>query len=301
MATMLQIIQQSAAEMNLPVPATVAGNSTQDVVQLLALLNALGSDLQQQWEWQALSTEYRFYSQYVSTTGTLVANSATVTGIPSTTGITADTWMVSGVGINQDTYVASVDSPTQVTLTQPATTGGTGVALTFGQTAYTMPADFDRLTNRTQWDKTKHWEMLGPETAQQWQWLKSGFISTGPRVRWRRLGGYFQIWPILSTNEYLGFEYISQYWARSSTGVPKQYMTVDTDTSIYVDRLMVSGLKKKYFEVKGFDTTAFTRDYEMQLSIAKAADQGAPNLSFAPRISTVLIGWEQIPDSGYGS
>jgi len=301
MATMLQLIQQATAEMNLPVPASVAGNSTQDVIQLLALLNACGYELQQQWEWEALSVEYRFYSQYVSTTGDLVANSAVVTNIPSTTGIAANTWMVTGTGINQDVYVDSVDSATQVTLTQPATTSGTGVALTFGQTAYTLPADFDRLTNRTQWDKSKHWEMLGPETAQQWQWLKSGYISTGPRIRWRRLGGYFQIWPIVSTNEYLGFEYTSKYWARDASGTPKAAFTLDSDTCIYPDRLMVLGLKKKYFEVKGFDVTAYTRDYEMQISIAKVADQGAPTLSFAPRVSTVLIGWENIPDSNYGS
>jgi hypothetical protein len=25
--------------------------------------------------------------------------------------------------------------------------------------------------------------MLGPEDAQQWEWLLSGYISTGPRIR----------------------------------------------------------------------------------------------------------------------
>ena len=78
-------------------------------------------------------------------------------------------------------------------------------------------------------------------------------------------------------------------------------MTVDTDTCVFPDRLMVLGLKLKYFEIKGFDTEAFLRDYTAQLNIAKAADAGAATLSFSPRISTILIGWEQIPDAGYGS
>jgi hypothetical protein len=64
---------------------------------------------------------------------------------------------------------------------------------------------------------------------------------------------------------------------------------------------MVLGIKKKYFEIKGFDVTALTRDYEKQLNIAKAADAGSPTLSMAPRKSSVLIGWENIPDSNYGT
>ena len=54
----------------------------------------------------------------------------------------------------------------------------------FCQTQYPIASDYDRQIDRTQWDKTKHWEMLGPESQQQAQWLKSGFISTGPRLRW---------------------------------------------------------------------------------------------------------------------
>jgi hypothetical protein len=30
-------------------------------------------------------------------------------------------------------------------------------------------------------------------------------------------------------------------------------------------------------------------------------DAGSPNLSMAPQPSTVLIGWGNIPDSGYGT
>jgi hypothetical protein len=42
-------------------------------------------------------------------------------------------------------------------------------------------------------------------------------------------------------------------------------------------------------------------DYQRFLSIAKANDKGAPNLSFAPNPSKVLIGWANIPDTGYGT
>jgi hypothetical protein len=151
------------------------------------------------------------------------------------------------------------------------------------------------------WDLSKHWEMLGPESPQQWEWLLSGFISTGPRIRWRLFGKYFQIWPGVSTNELLGYEYRSKGWAESDTGVVKNSFTVDTDTCIYPDRLMVLATKLKYFEAKGFDTTAMYRNYIEEFEIVRAQDTSAANLSFAPRPGTVLIGYDNIPDTGYGT
>lgn len=301
-ATMLQLIQQATTEMGLSVPSSVAGNSTQEVVQLLGLLNAVGYELQREHQWQRMTAEYVFSTTSTTTTGDLTDGSAVVTNIPDTTGLSSYFQAV-GTGINNATNILSVDSPTQVTLTQPATETGTGVSITFAQVKYAFPSDFDRLIDRTDWDKTQHWEMLGPESAQQWQWLKSGYISTGPRVRFRQLDNLFQIWPAISTTHTLGFEYVSNYWVAASSGAQPSAtsFTTDTQTCIFPDRLMVLGLKLKFFEIKSFDTTALWRDYNMQLSIAKAADAGSANLSYAPRISTVLIGWENIPDSGYGS
>lgn len=301
-ATMLQLIQQAATEMGLSVPTSVAGNQTQEVVQLLGLLNAVGYELQREHQWQRMTQEYVFTTSYLTTTGDLTDGSAVVTNIPDTSTLSTYFQAV-GSGINNATNIASVDSSTQVTLTQPATASGTGVSITFSQVKYAFPSDFDRLIDRTDWDKSQHWEMLGPESAQQWQWLKSGYISTGPRIRFRQLDNLFQIWPAIGATHSLGFEYVSTYWVATSSGAQPTAtsFTVDTQTCIFPDRLMVLGLKLKFFEIKSFDTTALWRDYNTQLSIAKAADAGSASLSFAPRISTVLIGWENIPDSGYGS
>jgi hypothetical protein len=297
--TLLQLVQQAAAEMGLPVPSTVAGNTASDVVQQMALLNAVGYELQRDYDWQALQTEYRFTTQYLLTSGTVTSGSAVIAGIPSTTGLDT-TYMVSGTGINQDTYVLTVDSGTQVTLNQAATASGTQ-ALTFGKTKYSLPSDWDRQIDRTHYDKSKRWSMLGPETPQQWQFLKSSYISTGPRLRYRIMGGYFQIWPLIGTPEYLGFEYISKNWAKDTSGNPKSSFTSDTDTCIFPDRLMIAGLKLKYFGVKGFEIAPFESEYRTQLTISKSNDSGSQTLSMAPQLSEILIGIEQIPDTGYGS
>lgn len=299
MTTMLQLIQQATGELGLAVPTQVAGNTSQDTIQQLALLNAVGYELVREpaLNWQALTTEYRFTSQWTQQTGNVTINSPVITNIPSTAGIVAGTYMATGTGINQDTYVKSVDSSTQVTLSQNSTQSGTGVLITYAQTKYAFPADYQRIVDRTQWDKSKHWEMLGPESPQQWQWLKSGYIATGPRIRWRILGNTFQIWPGVSTSEYLGFEYVSKYWVADSNGVTKGSFTADTDTCVFDDRLMVVGLKLKYFGIKGFETQLLQDEYDDILSSIKGEEQGAPMLSMAPRLSSILLGPENIPDS----
>lgn len=297
--TMLQLMQQAYTEMGLSVPSTVAGNSTADVVQGLGLLNAVGYEIQRQWQWQALSKVYIFDTPYLSTTGTTTSGSAVVTAIPTTAALSTN-FQVTGTGIANASYISSVDSATQVTLTLEATASGTAVALTFSQTKFTLPSDYDRQIDGTQWDKTQHWMMLGPVSAQKWELLTSGYISTGPRVNYRIFGDKFQIWPPQGTEHQLGFEYLSKAWAATTAGVAKNAFTIDTDTCIFPDRLMVLGLKKKYFQVKGFNPV-FDNDYAMELDNAKSNDAGSAMLSMAPRPAGVLLNMNNIPDSGYGT
>jgi hypothetical protein len=297
---MLQLVQQVTNELGVSTPVSVAGNTNQDVIQILALMNATGYELLRRHNWRAMTKQNAFYTQYLTTTGNWTTAARTITGIPTTAGLDT-TYQVQGSGINQNTFIASVDSLTQVTVNQDfAAAGGTSAAAYFQKMKYDLPSDYEALVPRTMWDKSKHWEMLGPEDAQQWEWLLSGYISTGPRIRWRLLGSYFQIWPGTSAAEYLGFEYRSNGWANSAAGVAKTSFTVDTDTTIYPDRLMVLSTKLKYFEAKGFDTTAMYRNYMYELEAAMALDMSSANLSFAPRPGTVLIGYDNIPDSGYG-
>lgn len=298
--TMLQMVQQVAAELNLAVPTYVVGNQSQDVQQILALMNGAGYDLVKEYDWQALQVQYRFYTQAINTTGTTVNNQYSLVIEPGVDITAVDKqWQITGYNINQDTYVSSVAGQT-ITMSQIASGTGTGNVV-LAQTAYDLPFDFETITNRTQWDKTKHWEALGPEDAQQWQWLKSGYISTGPRIRWRILDNQFQVWPPMNTQEYIGWEYKSKGYVRGADGSVKTSFTADTDTTVLDDRTVVLLTKMKYWGIKGFDTTVVAQDYQRVLSIAKAQDKGAPNLSFAPYPSKVLIGYANIPDTGYGS
>ena len=279
-STMVQLITECTQELGIPTPSTVAGNNSQDVVQLLALMNACGYELLRRADWRELTRQYTFYTEATTATGSWAEGVATITGLASTAGLDT-TYQVQGDGIPNATYITSVGS-TSVTINYQPTSTQINSQVIFQKVKYDLPADYNSTVNRTHWDKSKRWEMLGPESPQQWEWLLSGYISTGPRIRWRLLGKYFQIWPGMN-------------------GTPQNSFTADDDTCIYPDRLMVLGTKLKYFEAKGFDTTALYRDYLMEFDTAVAQDTAAANLSFAPRPGTVLIGYDNIPDSGYGT
>jgi hypothetical protein len=299
-STMLQLVQQAAKEMGLAAPTAVASNQAADVVQMLALLNAAGSEITRDFDWQKLVKAHFFTGEFYSYTGDTTDGVAQIVNMSSVQSLSS-AFQVTGNGINQDTSIDGV-SGSSVNLDQPATATASAQTFSFGKVEYDLPSDYECLLNDTEWDKSKHWRMLGPETAQQWQWLKSGYISTGPRVRFRLLGGYFQIWPQPSTNDVMGFEYRSNSWVYdTNTGGYEQSFTTDDQTCLFSDRLMVLALKKKYFEIKGFDVTALTRDYDRAMEQEKAHDQGAATLSMAPLPADILIQQSNIPDSGYGT
>lgn len=61
-STLLQLVQQATGEMGLLQPTQVVGNTSSDVVQLYALMNSIGYEIQREHNWEALDKEYRFYT-----------------------------------------------------------------------------------------------------------------------------------------------------------------------------------------------------------------------------------------------
>jgi len=51
-------------------------------------------------------------------------------------------------------------------------------ALVAGQAAYPLPADFDFEIWGTHWNRSEAWSLIGPLSAQEWQLIKSGTVTT---------------------------------------------------------------------------------------------------------------------------
>jgi hypothetical protein len=301
MATLIQNVQDVFLELGLPVPSVAANNTDETVLQIVALMNRVGDTLTTENNWQALAKEYRFTTNYIQVNGSIVENALTIQ-LDDVTGIDTN-YQVTGNGVLQDTYVTSVDTNTNVvTINIPATGTFSNTQFSFGQANYPMPFDYQRTVNKTQYNKTNRWSVIGPKTAQEWQWLKASYVTTGPRMRYRIMGDEFVIWPAsYADNIVLGFEYQSNGWVIAANGTPKTKATVDTDTFLFPDRLLVLGTKLKYFEIKGFDTTTLFSDYQRELSKFKAQDAGADTLSMAPRYPNILLTQNNLPDTGFGN
>lgn len=299
----LGIIQAVAGELGLTPVTSVIGNQNPLVVQYLALANAVGQRIATDYEWQKMNKIHTFTVQTTTQNGTVTDGSAIITGLTDTTGIVAGDWQLTGAGIQQASYVQSVDSATQITMNLPATESAADTEITITQTAYDLPDDYDFQINRTQWDRLNHWELVGPKSAQEWEWMQSGIIAAGPRIRYRLLNNKFQIWPLVVSPSLIASEYISTSWiyAVGDSEPSKSTFTVDTDTCVFRDRLMIAGIKKTLFEIKGFDSSAFQREYDRELEKAQAQDAGSPTLSLAPRYDNILISPANIADGNWPS
>jgi hypothetical protein len=171
-----------------------------------------------------------------------------------------------------------------------------------GQGSYPLPDDFARPISQTEWDRTNMWPMIGPETPQQWQWLKSGILSTGPRERFRMVGNTIEIWPVPASSALqLSYYYVSKWWAQTASGQPIPKATRDDDCCIFDDRLMISGIKLRFFQAKGFDTASFAADFQANLDDALSQDSGSPILSLARDPQFPLITIYNIPDGNWNA
>lgn len=302
--TLLQIIQAAQSELGLATDTVVTSSLQQTTLQMYALANLELDELRQAHNWTALQKEYNLVvSPPVTTTGDVAANSAVISNIPSTASLLANYMMVAGSSIPAAARIASIDSPTQITMTMEATGAATATDLTFSQDTYPEPSDFNNFINRTWWDRTNRWELLGPDSPQLDQWHRSGIVTTGPRRHFRQLGALantYRIWPPpaeISDPIQLVYEYISNNCVYVTGGTTTaQYFANDTDVPILNDRAIIMGIKWRFWEQKGFDWTAKRTDYFNFVERLKARDGGAKTLNMVKRVNPIFISPANVQD-----
>jgi hypothetical protein len=168
--------------------------------------------------------------------------------------------------------------------------------------AYALPSDWSYFLDQTQWDRTNHWPLLGPKTAQEWQWLKGGILSSGPRLRYRVVGGKMELFPADSSNgATIAMEYVADTWLADAAVANTFYSDVRADDNLLLldPWVMTAYLKLKYYEAKGLDTTAYRDDFLNVWNARLGQNKGAPVLTLAPRPRTMLIGINNIPDGSW--
>lgn len=295
--TLLELVQQVCDELMIQRPQTVAGSTDPQIRQLLALLNRLGVDLSRQAQWQRLNREHILTTVAINQTGNTVAGSNVITGIPSTVGITQQ-FGVNGPGTTPFAQVTSVGA-NQVTLNMPMTETLTGASFQFSQVAYDLPSDWLSEIPQTEWDRTNRWPLLGPQSPQAWQSFKSGIVYAGPRQRFRIQENQILINPPPPNGLLFSLEYISNGWVINSVNQRLPRFTNDTDTAIFPDSLLVTGLKAQWKAAKGLDGTFDLAEFRVMLDTIKAQDKSAPKLSLSPQPGEVLLSVANVVDGNW--
>lgn len=307
-ATLLDIVQTAAIELGLVPPSSVAASADPQTQQLYYLVNRTGNQLRRDWGWTQFQREWTIaVGPPLTTTGDTTVSSAVITNIADTTGVEAGYWVCTGNNIPVAARVQSVDSATQVTLNMEATATAVGSELVFAQDTYDEPTDFDRFTNRTMWDRTNRWELIGPDSPQFWQWQVSGIVTVGPRRHFRQIGipnQNFRLWPppaVLDTPFQLAFEYISNGWVRTALDTYQSEMTADDDESLLDPNAIVLGVKWRYFQIKQFDYAPLQMEYNDYVAMIAGQNGGAPTLSLTPMVSSPFISPANVQDANWPS
>lgn len=172
------------------------------------------------------------------------------------------------------------------------------------QGSYDLPTDYNYFVDQTQWDRTNHWPLSGPKTAQEWAWLKGGLVAFAPRTRFRVFGGKINILPIPGVGhvpQTMAMEYVSNAWLLGGVAqtTPGDMIMLDSDLLMYNPWLLIKYVKLKFMETKEFDTTAAQAEFMRMFNSLTGKDVGAPVLSMSGYTTPYLIGFGNIPDGSW--
>lgn len=169
-----------------------------------------------------------------------------------------------------------------------------------GQDAYDIPEDWLYFTDQTQWDRTNHWPLLGPKSPQEWAWLKGGLGTLAPRTRYRVYQEKFFLHPVpAGTPVNIAMEYVTKNWVLRSDNSLSELVVADGDKVLFHPWLIMKLLRVKFYDLKGFDSTAAGADFLRILQSMTGKSKGAPILSLSPSFPPLFVGPWSIPDGSW--
>jgi hypothetical protein len=301
---LLTIVQTAANELGLTAPTTVAQNTDPQVVQLMALTNRDCVGLYRGYDWTDLQIPFIVnVEEPITVTGDITNGSAIITNLTSTAGLDKN-YAISATGAPQAQRVAEVLSSTSVRCEMLNTADETGTDVVFARDTFDLPTDFDRYIGQTWWDRSNFWRLIGPDSPQMDEYIRSGIFATGPRRRWRQIGrrpAAWRIWPPpfaggAPAPGALVFEYISKNWVVGADDETKPLFTADTDEPLVDDQLVIMGVKWRMWQIKGFDYAALQQEYIDAVSAKFATDGGIPDLYLNRRTGPFLISSANVQD-----
>lgn len=300
----LEIVTTACEELGLTAPSTLEGSVDLQTTQLKALVNRDCQGIYRQHDWTNIQFEHIINVEAPTVTvGDVALNSALISNIPTTAGLDA-TYAVSGTGQPQAQRIVEVVDGTTVRVEMFSTATEVATEITFAKDSYPLPDDFDRYIGTTWWDRTNHWRLIGPDSPQMYQYIRSGIFATGPRVRWSQIQDIWRMWPpptADNTPDALVWMYISKNWCAKADGTTANKMTLDDDQPLLDPQGVILGCKWRMWQIKGFSAEAqeMQAEYVDYMSALMARDGGIPDLYLNRRTGPFLIGMDNVQDGNW--
>lgn len=169
--------------------------------------------------------------------------------------------------------------------------------------SFALPEDFYDWIDQTQWNASTQLPGIGPVSPQDWKTLIVRNLQAVLSFYWQVRDNKIWILSPPDDAQDLTFFYQSYGWVQDQDNADlyKNRATKNGDTILLDPVLMGLLTKVKWLEIKGFDSSAAMRDFQINFESRKASEKGAPILNMAGRsVFPLLDARVNTPDTGYG-
>lgn len=170
--------------------------------------------------------------------------------------------------------------------------------------AFPLPDDFYEFVDQTQWNSTMQWPAIGPISPQFWQQLLIRQTLPTLSFYWQIRDNQLYILVPPTSAQTLSFFYQSVAWVRDqdNANLYKNRATKNGDVILLDSYLVTLLARTKWLEMKGLDSSAAMRDFQVNYENRKGNEKGAPVLTMARTYSFPYIQpLTNTPDTGFGN
>jgi hypothetical protein len=169
---------------------------------------------------------------------------------------------------------------------------------------FALPQDLYRWIDQTNWNATTQFPSLGPVSAQMWQQLLIRTTLPTLSFYWQVRDNKIYVLAPPNSPQTMNVFYVSAGWVRDQNDpdLYKNRMTQNGDVSLLDATVITLYTRVKWLEMKGLDSSAAMRDFNIAFDNRKNSEKGAPVLTMArdfrfPYIQPLI----NTPDTGMGA
>lgn len=142
----------------------------------------------------------------------------------------------------------------------------------------TIAAGFKYLVNNTIWNRSLRRPVYGARTEQEWQQQKAIQLN-GPFNSFRIFQDKLYFYPAPPAGQTVAFEYLSNNWVSTPTGMTSASWTNDADIPFLTDQLIILGTIWRWKCAKGLDYAEDFAKYERAVTDEIGRDGSKPILN----------------------